>query len=209
MDALCGRTVREGFRVDSSARGSLETIVAYGRRGRYGRLDVALVNQIALFRRVSPHAGETVGLEFEVHGKPVARRWILLLKSPHFWLDPEYLLYVMANFMGDHVSLRELTGGSESRAKFTEEAQIQVNFFIIRTVKRSHYDLRHAATRRIGIAKKHQLRVTISRVLLLWQHAIPIVLHIVQYKGHELNFGMFRVIPRRIDRAFGYLRGSA
>ena len=56
----------------------LDAIVADGRRSGQPLLEVALLEQAALVRRVRPHAGQAVGLELEPNRECVALVGVLL-----------------------------------------------------------------------------------------------------------------------------------
>ncbi len=58
----------EGFGTDLPSGRALQTVVPNGRRGTQGAFDIARLKQIALLRRLGPHAGEAIGLQFQTDG---------------------------------------------------------------------------------------------------------------------------------------------
>src|SRR5690606_41826002 len=76
-----------------------------------------------------------------------------------------------ANFMGDHVSLSEITRRGEARGHFIEELQIQINLPVTGTVEGAHSRAGEAAGRADAPTKQYQCRVAGLRASLLERRA--------------------------------------
>src|SRR5580698_4597700 len=111
--------------------------------------------------------------------------------------------------MRQHISLRKLPRRSKAPAQFIKKSEIDINFLILRAVKRSRRRSCVAATRERGIAKQHQLSVMILRPSLRRQKRRPGGLHIIQHKGNKLNGRLLRSILRRIRLARLRLRRAS
>ena len=74
---------------------------------------------------------------------PAGARWTLL----HLFRRAEQILDVMAEFVGDHIILREIALGAEAVGEFVEEAGVEIDALIGRAVERPHRRLRGAAAR--------------------------------------------------------------
>ncbi len=59
----------------------------------------------------------------------------------------EQVLDMMAEFMRDHIILREIALGAEAVGQFVEEAGVQIDSLVGRAVERPHRRLRRAAAR--------------------------------------------------------------
>jgi hypothetical protein len=79
---------------------------------------------------------------------------------------------VMADLMGDHVSLRELAGlaadvaGSEPSLEILEERGVEVNLAIVRTVEWPHGGLSEPAGRARDAGKHHKGRRLVGLAVL-------------------------------------------
>ena len=62
LSALCGRTVSEGFRAYPAPRHPLQAIIADSGCRIEPLRNVSLIDDLPLFGRVSPYAGEAIGL---------------------------------------------------------------------------------------------------------------------------------------------------
>ena len=151
------------FRHHASGRLKLQRVVADRGCRLERRLDVAGFDQwrTALFHQpcilmVRPDAGEAIGLQFNLDlqaiGPDLVHALLLLLDFRH---HAEQVLDVMADFMGDHIGLRELAGAPlaamKPRLDFIEERGVRIDLLIVRAIERPHRALRHAATAR-GLA---------------------------------------------------------
>ena len=68
---------------------------------------------------------------------------------------------MMAHFMGNHISARELTGSTKLTAHGVEEVHVQIDLVVTRAVKRPHGRLSRAAGRARHAGEQHQLGVLI------------------------------------------------
>jgi hypothetical protein len=92
----------------------------------------------------------------------------------------------MANLVGEHVSLREISGCAKAVFQFVVEAKIDVDFLIQRAIERSHGGLGEATAGAYRVSKQDKLSVA---VLLseFGQFAAPSVLHIVEDERDEID----------------------
>ncbi len=99
-----------------------------GRRDRF--FNVALVEQVFLADAVGPDASIAVGLQLHTHrvgiGLRVAHR---LAAAVEFGEDTSEVLHVVADFMGQHVSLGEVARSAELLAQLVVEREIDVTFW--------------------------------------------------------------------------------
>src|SRR5208282_2889116 len=111
--ALLGSAVGEGIGYDIALRLLLQAVVTDGGSGLQRLIDIAGIEEIVLLLRpVRPHAGETIGLQFDAHLQAVrlgaARRRLLLLHDAR--KNAELILHVMADLVGDDIGLGKLAG---------------------------------------------------------------------------------------------------
>jgi hypothetical protein len=90
--------------VDILCRRSSPTAASSVESGLY----VCGVDDVALCRAVSPHSRQAIRLQFQRNRKTIAHGRVPLLQLPDLPLDPEQILDVMADFVGDHVGLSKL-----------------------------------------------------------------------------------------------------
>jgi hypothetical protein len=69
------------------------------------------------------------------------------------------VLYVVTYLVCDYVSLREFARGVEATSQFIEEAKIEIDLFVFRTVEGADSFLRRAATRVRGVPEQYKPRV--------------------------------------------------
>ena len=101
--------MRERFRLHAPPRHLLDVVVA-NRRGRMqGGLHVSGFQQSTLLRGVGPNAREAIRLQLRLHRQRIRSRWIASLQLLHSALYAKDLLNVVANFVRQHISLREFT----------------------------------------------------------------------------------------------------
>jgi hypothetical protein len=93
----------------------------------------------------------------------------------------------MADFVSDHVGLREFAGCAELIFEFGEEAEVEINLFVAGTVKGAGGSLGEAAGGINATAIKNQFCVTI-----VGDDFRPSALHIVENERDELDFTLFR-----------------
>jgi hypothetical protein len=74
---------------------------------------------------MAPDTGVTIGLEFHPNRQGISfdlRR--LSLEAVDFFRGAEQILDMVADFMGDHIGLGEVTGCSESMRHLVEEGKV-------------------------------------------------------------------------------------
>ena len=104
------------------------------------RLQVArLENVPGLIGLLRPHAGETIGLQFDPHRHLVrtdaaARR---LFFGGCLVGDAQLVLNVMPHLVRDDIGAGELAGRPELRGKLLKEGEVDVHLPVTRTVERA------------------------------------------------------------------------
>ena len=144
--------------------------------------DVCIVNKLALLTGVRPYARKAVRLQLEIDGEPVSLPRILTGEVLHLLLDPENVLHMVAEFVRNDVGLCKLGVAAAKTPQFIPEAEVDVDLFVRRAVKRSGLRLGHSTGGTGVVIKKHQLRAPIVSVSLLGQESRPCSLHVVQDK---------------------------
>src|SRR5262249_14872621 len=82
------------------------------------------------------------------------------------------VLHVMADLMGDHVGLRELTGlaagvaGAEASLEILKERGVEINLAVVRAVERPHRGLREPTGRARDAGKHHERRRLVGFAVL-------------------------------------------
>ena len=122
----------------------LEPVIANGRRGLQSRFDVARFDKFPrLLRVICPHSGKAISLQLDPDLDRVRVYFIhSLLCLLRFRQNSEQILYVMADLVRDHVSLRKLTGLATDIAgaasfKVAKERGVEINLAIVRAVEGS------------------------------------------------------------------------
>ncbi len=178
----------EAFGADAAAGHLLQTVVSYGRGCLETGVDVLLIDEFALFGGEAPDAGETIGLQFQADREGVGVARILFLQLAHFGLNAEDLLHVMADFVGNYVSLGEFTRGGELTLEFLEEAEIQIDFFVFRAIEGARGGVGSSATGWVRIAEEDEFGMPVGVVSLLGKHLFPVILNVPQDEGNEIHF---------------------
>src|SRR5262249_26041170 len=80
----------------------------------------------------------------------------------------------MTELVRDHVGLREVTGRAEAPRQLVEEAEIEVDLPVPRTVEGTGRRLGEAARRLDRIAEQHETRPLVSRSEPFRPHVLPI-----------------------------------
>src|SRR5437016_1688298 len=166
---------------------ALQAVVTDGGGGVQTFFDVAGLENLASALGVAgPDAGQAVGLELHAHLERVG----LDLAPPALRRvdslgDPEQVLHVVAYFVRDHVSLREVAGRPEALAQIAIERQVDVDLFVSRTVEGPDGRLREAAGRLHGAAEQHELRLLILPAHL-FEELAPRVLGVGEDDRDEL-----------------------
>src|SRR5438045_2222563 len=101
---------------------------------------------------------------------------------------------MMPYLMGDNVSLSKFTGSPEASPKLVEKTKVQVNLFVLRTIKRSDCIARQATCRRVGVSEQYQSGVAVWNVRDARQVPVPSSLDIVENKRDELHLWLFTFI---------------
>src|ERR1700689_2859701 len=114
----------------------------------------------------------------------------------------------MADFVGDHVGLREVARRAELVAQRLVEAKIDVHLAILGTVERAHRALAGTAGGRYRAAKQHQPRPLIGAAGLR-EDVAPYVFGAGEYRRYEAcQLVVGRRLPGRLARRGGRGRGA-
>src|ERR1700722_4664253 len=89
----------------------------------------------------------------------------------------------MADFVGDHVGLREFAGGAEAIAELVKKEKIEIDLFVARAIDRAGGRSGLAAGRVCLVAKQNQLGVTV-----IGDQLVPVGLRVVKDERNELDF---------------------
>ena len=176
---------------DAAGLHFLQMVVADSGCGVHCGLYVSLLQEIALLGGISPNAGIAIGLELDADGDGVGHFRIVFDFLANFSLDSRDFLYVVADFVSDHVSLREFSRCAEAIFEFGEKAEVEIDLFVTGTVKRASGGLREAAGGIDAAAIKDQFCVTILR-----DDFRPGILHVIENERNELDFALFGGAPR-------------
>src|SRR5262249_11776883 len=141
-------------------RAPLQRIVADGCRSLQRGLDVTGLDEWrlslpleVLVRAIGPHAGETIGLQFDCNLNVIGLRsgFGALLRLLRLGKNAEQILHVMPNLVGNHVSFGELTrltahlAAAKARRDLIEKRSVEINFVIHGAIEWAHCRLRNAA----------------------------------------------------------------
>ena len=145
----------ERVRDDVALGLSLQSIVSDRRRGLHRRFNIARLNESPpFFRMVCPYTGKTICLQFDAHLKLIGLDFVhSTLSLLNLGENAQQILDVMTNFVGNHVSLRELTAlaadiaAPEAPRKISEEGGVEIDLLVVRTVEGAHRRLGHPAGR--------------------------------------------------------------
>src|SRR5947209_5770101 len=96
---------------------------------------------------MAPDPGQAIGLQLQADGERVSLGRVAALQRADLLLDPQQFLHVVPNLVRDDVRLRELARRAELRAQLVEEAEVDIDLFVLRAVERSGGRLRGPATR--------------------------------------------------------------
>src|SRR5262252_148236 len=195
--ALLRAAVSKAVRHHASGCLALQGVVA-DRGGRLQRrFDIACFDErrltlspeavVLVFR---PYPREAIGLQFDLHLKVIRLRAAHALLPPlHLRKDPQKVLHVMTDLVGDHIGLRKLAGlalaAAEAALDLAEERGVQIDLLVLRTVERPHGALRDAAARRLGLAlveDKHRLAIGLAVAL---EDVGPLCVDVAEDRGDE------------------------
>ena len=100
------------FRLHVPARHLLELIIADGGGGMKALFEITRFDQIPFaIGMMTPHAGKTVRLQFHAHGERIAFDFAdLALEAVYFFCDPEKILHVMPDLVGNDIGLCKIAG---------------------------------------------------------------------------------------------------
>jgi len=119
--------VGKGVGVDAAGRLPLDAIVAHGCRRRQALLDVPGLEDVPACRGMAPDAGIAVGLQLHANRQLVGEVGTLLLCPADLRSEPQHVLHVMADLVGDHIGLGEVAGRTEAALQLLEEAEIEID----------------------------------------------------------------------------------
>ena len=119
--------MREFLRHDIALGLLLQPVIANRLGGSDRLLDIAGFQNVPfLIGIMGPHAGQKIGLEFQSHGKLVLRiagqLAVLRLDA-----DPQQVLHMMSDLMGDHVGIGKVAAGVEPVLQFVIEFEVDVD----------------------------------------------------------------------------------
>ncbi len=115
----------------------MQRIVADRLRGGHAFFEIARIEPVPVLR--GPDAGVTIGLEFELYRRAIALDFApALLDLRDLIRRAEQILDMMAEFVRDHIILREITLRAEAVGEFVEEGRVEINALVARAVERSH-----------------------------------------------------------------------
>src|SRR5271170_5831218 len=98
---------------------------------------------------------------------------------PHLLFDAEDVLYVVTEFVSNHISLGKICVASSEALQLIPEAEIDINLFVRRAIERPGLRL-GGATTGIGVAViQNELRAAVIAASLLGQKRLPGFLHVV------------------------------
>ena len=164
----------------------LDPVVADRRRRVQPLLQVPLLQQVVLVGRVGPDAREAVGLQLQEHRELVGVARAAAPLGVHLAHDPEQVLDVVAELVGDDVRLGEVARGAEALLQLAEEAEVEVDLAVDGAVEGARRGGRAAAPLRAhAAAEEHEpgrLVLPAGRAELL----VPRVLDVVHHEGDEV-----------------------
>src|SRR5688572_15333799 len=134
--------------LDGAAGFALQAIVADRGGGSERFVDVAGFEQVTALGRVTPDAGEAVGLELEPDGEAAGAFALAARRAMHLVARAELVLQVVTDLVRDHVRLGEVAGGAEATFELGEEAEVDVRTFVARAVEGARCGAAEAAAGR-------------------------------------------------------------
>src|ERR1700730_5023852 len=105
---------------------------------------------------------------------------------------------MVPKFVRQNVSLRKLPRRSEAAIQLIEKTEVDVNLFVLRTIKRTGRGLCSAASGLRVVAEKHELRVPIRFPRLLGQELRPRFLRVIERERNEFHERSLGRIASRI-----------
>ena len=157
---------------------------------------------IPLIRVMRPDAREAIGLQLERDLQAVASGLARApLRRAHLVRRAEQVLHVMADFVADHIRLREVARTAETR-EIREERGVEIHAAIGRAIERSDRGRRVAAGRLHGAVEQRELGRFVTPAGGR-EDLAPDILGAAEDRGHELA----RLVVGRERRAL--LRGRS
>src|SRR5947209_7643950 len=184
--ALLGGAVGPGLGVHLAGGLLLNPVVAHGGGGAQAVVEVPRIEDVALLGRIAPDARQAVGLKLQLHRQRVGAARVLLLQTFDLVADPQQLLHVMAELVGDDVGLRELARRAEAVAQLAVEAEVDVDLLIGRTVEGAHGGLGKAAAGAYGVGEEDEPGVPVG-LSRFREDLGPGLLVVVEDEGDELD----------------------
>src|SRR5262245_39312494 len=185
--ALFRCPVCERIGCDHVARLALEPVVADGGGRVQGFFEIPrLEDLLARLSVMRPDAGEEIGLQLEPHGQTIE----LFPGHPathglDLVADPQQVLDVMPDLVGDDVGLGEVSRSPKATAEFVEEIQVEVDLAIARTVEGSDRGARLPAGRFDPPREQDELGLAILLALLAEQ-LVPDILGVLEHHRDEV-----------------------
>ena len=127
----------KGFGHDVPPRHLLDPVVTNGRRGVEAFFDIAAFEDAPLCGGMTPNTRETVGLQLHEYRELVGLTGTRALSLAHLVLYAEKRLDVVSDLVCDDVGLREVSRRAATSPELIEEAQIEIDLLVGRTVERS------------------------------------------------------------------------
>jgi len=168
----------------------LQAVIADGIGGAQSFLDVSRLQEMAGV--VRPNTGVEIGLKFEAHRKLVE---VTLTEAGPLGIDhvgrAEELLHVVADFMGDDVSLGEVTGGTELVCQLREKADVEIDAAVVvgRAIEWSGGGTGAPAAGADHAAEKHEFGIFVLLPSLTRQDIPPHVLSAGEHDFDEFHRG--------------------
>src|SRR6185503_4601433 len=121
---------------------------------------------------MSPHTGETVGLQFERDRSAAGSRPAITHRAG---IQSRQVLYVMTDFVRDDVRLREVAGRAKSLRELVEKPKVEIDLSIPRAIERPGGRLSVAARRLHGVPEQGDRCALIARAEFLGPHVLGIL----------------------------------
>src|SRR5215212_1923083 len=136
-DPLRRAAMSKGVRHHYAARLPLQPVVPDRGGGVHRRLDIALFdNVLHAIGVVGPNAREAIGLQLQAHRNLIRAP---LIAAPalvgRFLKNSERVLYVVADFMRDHIGFGEFARRMEAVLHLLEEGQVEIHLLVIRAIE--------------------------------------------------------------------------
>lgn len=186
--ALLGSAVREGVGSGAAISLLLEEVVADLAGAVHRLLDVALLEAAEeLVLVVAPYACQEVCLKLQTDAVFVGRHFIgTRAYIVDLLQDTEFVLDMVADFVRDHIGVREISPGLHLVLHLREETQVDIQAFVGRTIERPRLRSGIAAARLNRTGEEHHGGRIVSAAHLL-EHLGPYVLGAGQDLTGELG----------------------